>query len=68
MSDVSKLKRQQDKAKSAVEARRAELDTAIFAHAQAVMEHSVISERLEQAEAMAEVLGRRSGKSAKEQA
>jgi hypothetical protein len=52
MSDRKKLEKQVDKAHDAVKARRAELDAAIFAHANAVATHAIAREQLEQLEAL----------------
>jgi hypothetical protein len=50
MSDTKKLERQVTKAEESLQARRAELDSAIFSHAQAVAAHAVLRDQLEQAE------------------
>lgn len=52
MSDVKKLEKQVQKADDVLKERRAELDSAIFAHANAVAEHAVLRDQLEQAEAL----------------
>lgn len=52
MSDKKKLEKQVARAHEAVAARRVELDSAIFAYANAVAIHAIAQEQLEQLEAL----------------